>query len=268
MKRRHPCSGTTLLAGYSLLACVGYAFVVKLPPPATPVASAASRVSRLGLKGTSSRPRLGRQTCHVSMSGSSWSSEERAKMLGSLADWQERDELIGAADIKILKESSATAGDCFFWMTCPSPEMRRDCRTTAATAAARPTEAAKWPVLVAQPRAVADVVAHSVSHLCYRAQYRGTCRDRERSPVNQLQSVRGRTSVTSQMPTKSSYRTRRHIWSCLFASRTYSYFPVHCPATDVFVCWAENVPTEPSNFSTRSRYTVVQYSVVQVQTIA
>ena len=36
-------------------------------------------------------------------------------MLGSLADWQERDELIGAADIKILRESSPTAGNC--WMT-------------------------------------------------------------------------------------------------------------------------------------------------------
>lgn len=114
MKRGHPCSGTTLLAGYSLLACVGCAFVVKLPPPATPVAAAASRVSRLGLVGTSSRPRLGRQTCHVAMAASSWSSEERARLLGSLADWQERDELIGAADIKILKESSPTAGTFFF----------------------------------------------------------------------------------------------------------------------------------------------------------
>ena len=36
-------------------------------------------------------------------------------MLGSLADWQERDELIGAADIKILKESSPTAGACVFF---------------------------------------------------------------------------------------------------------------------------------------------------------
>lgn len=40
-----------------------------------------------------------------------WSAEERTEIIGALADWQERDpDGVGAADIKILTESSPTAG--------------------------------------------------------------------------------------------------------------------------------------------------------------
>lgn len=40
-----------------------------------------------------------------------WSAEERMEIKQGLADWQERDvDGVGAADIKILTESSPTAG--------------------------------------------------------------------------------------------------------------------------------------------------------------
>lgn len=40
-----------------------------------------------------------------------WSAEERTEIIQGLADWQERDvDGIGAADVKILTESSPTAG--------------------------------------------------------------------------------------------------------------------------------------------------------------
>lgn len=40
-----------------------------------------------------------------------WSAEERMEIIEGLADWQERDiDGVGAADVKILTESSPTAG--------------------------------------------------------------------------------------------------------------------------------------------------------------
>lgn len=42
---------------------------------------------------------------------SSWSPEERIELVKDLAEWQERDEEIGAAGIKILTETSAPGGE-------------------------------------------------------------------------------------------------------------------------------------------------------------
>lgn len=48
------------------------------------------------------------------MSMSSWTPDERVEILRDLAEWQERDEAIGAAGIKILSESSPTAGTTIY----------------------------------------------------------------------------------------------------------------------------------------------------------
>jgi len=88
MKHRH----LGLLASYGLLAREGFAFLA--PSPRSPSAHR---------RGTDHH-----DSPALSMA---WSAEERTEILRGLVDWQERDlEGVGAAGVKILTESSPTAG--------------------------------------------------------------------------------------------------------------------------------------------------------------
>lgn len=122
MEARRPCSCIVLCIFF---AHVCHAFVVTsrcsfTPGPATAVT--VNRPSRRSFHEASSTglsshqhyaylpPRPRAHGSPTSMSTSSWSSEERVEIVRSLVEWQEKDAFVAEAGIKILTDSTPTAG--------------------------------------------------------------------------------------------------------------------------------------------------------------
>eukprot|EP00903_Cladosiphon_okamuranus_P009404 g8968.t1 len=101
MRHRHHRSGAVLLAGFGLLESTGYAFVAPPPRPSPNFPWFHDLAANAVYPGQQHRAGA------LSMA---WSAEERTEIIQGLADWQERDvDGVGAADVKILTESSPTA---------------------------------------------------------------------------------------------------------------------------------------------------------------
>lgn len=104
MRHRHHRSGAVLLAVFGLLERTGHAFVAPSLRP-----SSANR--RWVFHDNSRCHHAQQQRPQAGALSMAWSAEERMEIIEGLADWQERDiDGVGAADVKILTESSPTAG--------------------------------------------------------------------------------------------------------------------------------------------------------------
>lgn len=116
MQRRHRSRGSVLLTSWFLLSRKIYAFVATSPGFPLHGANRCCALRKATIPQTRYQPLRQREqqdtvAALAMMSSSSWSENDRVELVRGLVQWQEGNQLIGEAGIKILTESSPTAGE-------------------------------------------------------------------------------------------------------------------------------------------------------------